>query len=136
MNNLRIVARSPIFILLAFAAVMWTLVLNGCATTLSVGPSPEAQIKTGADVVRAAADTTTALLQARKITPAQAKGYSTMLRAAGDALDDANADLVQCRATTGPAPAGAADQCWPKVSELVTLALDNIGGIQKALAGK
>lgn len=109
----------------------------GCATTtqIAVGPSPEAQIKTGADTVRAGAVTATALLRAHKISVLQARGYSTMLHSASVVLNDANAELVLCRGAN-PVPAGAADPCWPKVSDIVSTALENIGVVMRAINAK
>lgn len=114
------------------------LALAGCASTsptIAVGSSPEAQIKTGADTVRAGAVTATELLKAHKITVLQARSYSTMLHSAGLVLNDAQADLLACRAIS-PAQPGAADPCWPKVSDIVTTALENIGVVMRAIHAK
>lgn len=105
----------------------------GCANLTQVGQSPEAQIKAGADAVTAVTTTATVLLRNQKITVVQAKSYRNMLGAANEALKDANADLEACRvATVKTTP----DPCWAKVSDVVTIALDNIAGVKRALDAK
>lgn len=108
----------------------------GCTTLIAVAPSPEAQIKTGAETVTATTTLATVLLRNQKITVPQAKSYRTMLAAAGESLHEANGELVQCRKDTGSTSATSPDPCWPKVSDVVLIALDNIAGVKKALASK
>lgn len=97
--------------------------------------SPEAQMKLGADTVTELNVLATKLLANHVITVTQAKGYRNMLVAANESLKDANADLLACRVTT-PAPATGTDPCWLKVSDVASLALANIAGIQKTLKAK
>jgi uncharacterized cupredoxin-like copper-binding protein len=108
----------------------------GCATTVAVGPSPEAQIATGAQTVTAATTLATVALRDQKITVTTAKSYRNMLAAAGESLKDANTDLEACRKDTGSTAATKPDPCWPKVQDVVTIALQNIAGVRAALAVK
>ena len=87
-------------------AAAFALPLGGCETLSSIGTSvgnvvapktPEAQIATGANSLTAATTLATTALRNDKITVAQAKAYRTILKGAGDALDDMNATLVACR---------------------------------------
>lgn len=114
----------------------FVIALASCATPISLAPSPEAQIKTGSDTVKTLGVTTNVLLRDHKITVTQAKAFRNMLVVSGDTLDDATADLVTCRKSTGPAPLTGPDPCWPVVSDVVTIALANVAGIRKALTGK
>jgi hypothetical protein len=112
------------------------LTLAGCATPIAVGSSPEAQIQTGAQSVTAATALATVALRDHKITVTTAKSYRNMLAAAGESLKDANTELEQCRKDTGSTQATSPDPCWPKVSYVVTIALQNIAGVRTALAAK
>lgn len=106
------------------------------ATPIAVGASPEAQIQTGAQGVTAATTLATVLLTDHKITVTQAKSYRNMLAAAGETLKDANTDLVACRTSTASTPASSPDPCWPRVSDVVTIALSNIAGVRTTLQAK
>jgi hypothetical protein len=117
-------------------ALALCVAVAGCATPIAVGPSPEAQIKTGADSVTAATTLATVLLRDHKISVPQAKSYRNMLAAAGESLKDANTELEACRKDTGSTAATSPDPCWPKVQDVVTIALQNIGGVRAALAAK
>jgi hypothetical protein len=112
------------------------LALSACASTTALGTSPEAQIANGAATVETTATAATVALRNHVISVNTARGLSTMLHAAGDALKDANADLVQCRKDTSSTPATSPDPCWPKVRDVVTLALDSIAGARRALGAK
>jgi hypothetical protein len=114
----------------------FVLAVAGCASTTVLGPSPEAQIKTGAETVTAATTLATVALRDHKITVTQAKSYRNMLAAAGESLKDADTELVACRAATGSTAATSPDPCWAKVSDVVGIALTNITGVQRALAAK
>lgn len=114
----------------------FVIALAGCATPISVGPSPEAQIKTGADTVKAVTVTANKLLANHLITVTQAKSFRNMLVASGESLHDAETDLLACRVATGSAQDTVPDPCWPKVSDVVTIALANIAGVKKALDAK
>lgn len=120
--------------------ILAVALLAGCANmpggTVQVGASPEAQIATGAQTVTATATLATVLLRNRKITVPQAKSFHTMLSAAGESLTDANGELLQCRSATGSTDKTSPDPCWPKVADVVKLALDNIAGVKKALEAK
>lgn len=110
------------------------LAIAGCASTTAIGTSPEAQIANGAQTVQATATAATVALRNQAISVNTARGLSTMLHAAGDALKDANADLVQCRKDTASTAATSPDPCWPKVRELVTVALDNIAAVRRSVS--
>ena len=121
---------------LAFAvAAMWAIV--ACTALQQVGlPSPEAQITAGAQAGAAATATTTDLLRAHKITVAQAKGYRNMLAAAPEGLKDANTDLVACRSQTGSDHKTSPDPCWPRVQDVVLIALENVASIKRTVDAK
>lgn len=118
-------------LILAFA-----LAVAGCASTVAVGSSPEAQIAIGAQTVTAATTLATVALRDHKITVTAAKSYRNMLAAAGESLKDANTELVDCRKDTGSTSATSPDPCWPKVADVITIALQNISSVQRALASK
>ena len=59
-----------------------------------------------------------------------------MLAATLESLKDANGDLVACRKETGSNEKTTPDPCWAKVSDVVTIALQNIAGVKKALDSK
>lgn len=105
------------------------------ATPIAVGASPEAQLQIGAQSVTAATVLANELLVNHKITVTQAKSYRNMLAAAGESLKDANSDLVACRAST-TATAATTDPCWPRISDVVTIALTNIAGVRTTLQAK
>lgn len=115
-------------LILAFA-----LAVAGCASIVSVSPTPESQIKIGADSVAAATAGASIALQEHKISLGQAKSYRAMLLAAGSALHDANTDLEACRKTTGSTSATSPDPCWLTIRDVVTIALQNISSIRKAI---
>lgn len=116
-------------LILAFA-----LAVAGCASIVSVSPTPEAQIKTGADSVKAAETGATIALRDHKISVAQAKSYRNMLVTAGEALHDANTELERCRKDTSSTSATSPDPCWLTIRDVVNIALENIGSIRKAIA--
>jgi uncharacterized lipoprotein YbaY len=108
----------------------------GCANQVTVGASPEAQIAAGAEAVTATTTLATVALRNQRITVPQAKSFRNMLAAAGESLKDANGELVACRKDTLSTPASTPDPCWPKVQDVVGIALENIGSVRKALATK
>lgn len=110
----------------------------GCAnlTGTVLGDSPEAQIKAGADAGAAATVMMTTLARNQKITVVQFKTYRNMLGASNEALKDANTNLLSCRTLTNSTANTSPDPCWLNVSDVVKLALDNIGGIKKTLESK
>lgn len=113
------------------------LALSGCAITKGLfGPSPEAQIATGAHAVTAATTLATALLKNDKITVAQAKGYSGLLHTAGDHLKTANAALEGCRKATGSISTAQPDPCAPTVAGDIGLAVSVVGEVQRVLSSK
>jgi hypothetical protein len=112
------------------------LAVAGCANPINVGASPEAQIAAGAEAVTATTTLATVALRNQKITVPQAKSFRNMLAAAGESLKDANGELETCRKATGSTAATAPDPCWPKVQDVVTIALQNIAGVRTALASK
>lgn len=114
----------------------FALAVAGCASTTAIGSSPEAQISTGAQTVTAATTLATVALRDHKITVTAAKSYRNMLAAAGESLKDANGELEQCRKDTGSTSATSPDPCWPKVSDVITIVLQNISSVQRALASK
>lgn len=107
--------------------------LAGCASLTPAGTSPEAQIATGAQTVTAATTAATVALRNHAITLNAAENYRDMLAAAGKALHGADADLQKCRADTGSTAATRPDPCWPKVADVVTIALQSITAIRQAL---
>lgn len=118
---------------LIFAAA---LAFAGCAGTVAVGPSPEAQIKTGAETITTATTLATVALREHRITVVQAKSYRNMLAAAGESLKDADVELLACRAATRSTAATKPDPCWPKVQDVVTIALQNITAVRNSLSTK
>lgn len=113
------------------------LALSACAITGSVfGPTPEAQIATGANSVTAATGVATALLKNNRISAAQAKGYSAILHTARDHLHAANAALVACRTKTASTSASRPDPCAPTVAADIGLAVSVVGEVQKVLSSK
>lgn len=113
------------------------LSISACAITGSVfGPTPEAQIATGAHAVTAATTLATALLKNNKITVAQARGYSGLLHTAGDHLKTANGTLLACRASTKSTSATLPDPCAPTVAGDIGLAVSVVGEVQRVLAAK
>lgn len=121
----------------SLSAFILAAVLFGCAAIQQAGlPSPEAQIAAGAQAATAATATATVLLREQKITVPQAKSYRAMLGAAAESLNDANADLVACRAATGSTERTSPDPCWPKVADVLTIALENIGSIRKTVEAR
>jgi uncharacterized lipoprotein YbaY len=119
------------------ASIALCVGLAACAAIQQVGlPSPEAQITAGAQAATAATTTATTLLREQKITVPQAKSYRNMLAAAGESLKDANTELLACRAQTGSTAKTTPDPCWAKISEVVRIALENIGSVKKTLSTK
>lgn len=117
--------------------VMAAGLLAGCAAVQQAGlPSPEAQIAAGAQAATAATTTATVLLREQKITVASAKSYRSMLGAANEGLKDANVDLVACRAATGSTEKTSPDPCWPKVADVIRIALENITSVKRTLDRK
>lgn len=113
------------------------LLFAGCAAIQQVGlPSPEAQITAGGQTVNAAIATTSELLAARKITVSQAKGLRNMLAASNETLKDGLADLEACRKATGSNEKTSPDPCWPRVQDVVVIALDNVASIKKTVDSK
>lgn len=111
------------------------LLLSACATVGdAVFPqSPEAQIAAGASSVATATTLATVALRNDKITVVQAKSYRTMLGAAGSALDDANGQLVKCRAATASTSTTSPDPCKPGVVTVIQVALDSVANVKRAL---
>lgn len=105
--------------------------LTACAV---LGPTPEAQIKRGADTQTAAVNLAASLLQRQKISLAQAQSYRAMLGTASAALDVSAGTLRACRSVSvAPVPAGAADPCQQTISADVGLALSVLTEIEKTL---
>lgn len=109
------------------------LALAGCAAITPL-PSPEAQIKAGADTVKGLAVSGTVALREHVISLNTAKSYDAILHTAGEALNGANADLVQCRKETGSNEKTSPDPCWPKVKDVIGIALQSITSVRLALA--
>lgn len=120
-----------------FAVAVLVLAISACAISGGAfGPTPEAQIDTGAHSVTAAATLTATLLKNNKITVVQAKGYSNILHTAADHLHAANAALVACRKSSGSTSATKPDPCAPTVASDITLAVSVVGEVQKVLGSK
>lgn len=109
------------------------LAIAACTTPIALGPSSEAQLKVAVDSVNAVGVGATIALREHKITVNQAKGYSTMFKAVESTLIDINADLVQCRKDTGSTEKTQPDPCWPQIKDVVTVVLENLTSMKKAL---
>lgn len=119
------------------AAVAIAVGLGACAVTGTLfGPSPEAQIQTGAQSVTAAAVVATALLKNDRISVDQAKNYRAILGTASGHLDAANATLVKCRQATGSAASTKPDPCAPGILSDIGLAVSIVGQVRKTLDSK
>lgn len=114
----------------------FALAVAGCASITAVGRSPEAQIANGAATVTAVTITANKLLSSHVISVTQAKSYRNMLAAAGEALKDANTELLACRKDTGSTAETSPDPCWPKVADVVTIALENVVSVKRAVDSK
>lgn len=111
--------------------------IAACATvTQLTGASPEAQIATGANSVNAAAQLATLRLTDKRITKAQATGYSAILHTASDHLNAANAVLVDCRKKTASTAASNPDPCAGTVAGDISLAVSVVGEVRKTLDSK
>jgi hypothetical protein len=120
------------YIVMCAAALM-----VACSAITQIGlPSPEAQIKAGADTISATTQTATRLLQTQSITVAQAQSYRAMLGSAAEALKDVNTDLVACRAATNSNEKTSPDPCYAKVKDVLVIALDNIAAMKRTLSAK
>lgn len=120
-----------------FASALLALAISACAITGGVfGPTPEAQIATGARSVTAAATLATVLLKNNRITVVQAKSYSSILHTASGHLDQANATLVTCRRATGSTSLTQPDPCAPSIAADIGLAVSVVGEVSKTLRGK
>ena len=118
-------------------AVITLAILAACATTGSVfGPTPEAQIVTGANSVKAVATLGTVALKNDKISVAQAKSYSAILHTASSHLDVANAALVTCRSRTSSTSRSSPDPCAATVADDITLAIQVVADVKKILDAK
>lgn len=123
------------FILTMLIAVF--MGLAGCANNpITIGGSPEAQIKAGADAHKAASTLATVLLKNNKITVSQAKSYSGLLHASSDALDSANATLLSCRKATSSTSAASPDPCAFGVLDVIKLATEGITNVRRTLDTK
>jgi hypothetical protein len=118
-------------------AALALVALTACATTGSVfGPTPEAQIVTGANSVNAVATLGTVALKNNKITVAQAKSYSAILHTASAHLDTTNGTLVACRTKTGSTSKSSPDPCAATVADDIALALTMVADVKKILDAK
>lgn len=119
------------------AIAVLALAVTGCAITgAAFGPTPEAQIQTGAQAVTAATVLATTLLKNDRITVAQARGYRAILGSASGHLDQANMVLLDCRKKTGSTRETKPDPCAPTIAADIGLAVSVIGEVQRALAGR
>lgn len=114
----------------------------GCTTLNEMGASvgefvspttPEAQIAYGANSVKASTELATTLLRSDRISSAQAKSYRTILKGGGDALDEMNATLVKCRASTASTPKTSPDPCKLQVVDVIRVALKGVADVKVAL---
>lgn len=118
-------------------AALAVAALAGCATVGPVlGPSPEAQIVNGANLVAAGATVGTTLLKNDKITVAQAKSYRAILVTASEHLDIAAGTLHECRKKTGSTNRTAPDPCAPTVAGDIALALQIATEVHRTLTAK
>lgn len=108
--------------------------LTACATSGGLfGPTPEAQVVTGANAITATVGVATVLLKNDKITVSQAKGYRALIGAVDDHLKATNAKLVDCRRLTGTTSKANPDPCKATVADDIALVLTTIGEVQKTL---
>ena len=108
--------------------------MQACATTGTLfGPTPEAQIVNGANVIAAAATLGTVLLKNDKITVAQARSYRAILGTADSHLKDADRTLLACRAKTGSTAKSAPDPCAAGIETDIRLAVAVAGEVKAAL---
>jgi hypothetical protein len=109
----------------------------GCAITgTTFGPTPETQIRNGANAVTAATTLATSLLKVDKITVTQAKGYRSILGTASGHLDAANATLLDCRKRTASTYLTNPDPCHATVAADISLAVSVVEEVQKVLKAK
>lgn len=125
------------------AVAALALAVAGCAATSVIterltgtAPSPEAQIVTGANSVRAAATLGDTLLKTKKITAAQARSYITLLNTANAHLNVANDALLACRKATSSSATTRPDPCAPTVASDIALGISVVSEVQKALSAK
>lgn len=105
-----------------------------CATSGQLfGPTPEAQIVTGANAITATVGVATVLLKNDKITVSQAKGYRAIIGAADDHLKATHAKLVACRQATGSSSKSSPDPCRASIADDVQLVLTTISEVQRTL---
>lgn len=120
-----------------FAVAVLALVMSACAITGTVfGPTPEAQIVTGANAVTAAATVATTLLKNDRITVTQAKSYRAILGTASSHLDAAQATLLECRKATASTSVAKPDPCAPGIAADISLAISVVAEVQKTLNAK
>jgi hypothetical protein len=118
-------------------AVACLALVTACATSGNLfGPTPEAQIVTGANAITATVGVATVLLKNDKITVVQAKGYRAIIGAADDHLKATNARLVDCRKTTGSTSKANPDPCKATIADDIQLVLTTVGEVQKTLDTK
>lgn len=109
----------------------------GCAITgTAFGPTPEAQIRNGANAATAATVLATSLLRVDKITVVQAKGYRSILGTASGHLDAANVTLLDCRKRTASTSLTSPDPCGATIAADINLAVSVVGEVSKTLKAK
>jgi hypothetical protein len=119
------------------AVIALAVGLSACAITGQVfGPSPEAQIQTGAQTLTAVTTIATALLKNDRITVEQAKNYRGILGTASTHLDAAAATLKRCRQATGSSASTRPDPCAPGIMADIGLAISIVGELRKTLDAK
>lgn len=112
---------------------LFVILLAGCA---AFDTSPEAQIKTGADSLKATTTLATVALRNDAITVNQAKSFRVMIGASSTTLDDANKTLLECRKKTGSTAETKPDPCRLAVQDVIKISLDNIANVKRTLDAK
>lgn len=119
------------------ATALAVAALAGCATVgPALGPSPEAQIVNGANLVAVGATIGGTLLKNNKITVTQAKSYRAILGTASEHLDIAALTLLECRKKTRSTSQSSPDPCAPTVADDIALALQIATEVHRTLRAK
>lgn len=118
-------------------AVLTALVLSACAATGgTLGPTPEAQIVNGNNVVNTAVTLTTVTLRRDAITVKTAESYRAILKTAANHIADADVRLTACRKRTGSTPRTAPDPCVASIGDDIELGLKIAGDVKATLEKK
>lgn len=119
-----------------YAAVL-ALALSACAVTGSVlGPTPEAKIVNGNNVVNTGVTLTTVTLRRDAITVSQAESYRAILKTAAGHIVDADKRLTACRTKTGSTSKTSPDPCVASVGDDIELGIKIASDVKTVLDKK